>query len=104
MAEEQSVQRWTSNRKSTLVIELIKGKRTMAEVCREYDLKQSDVEEWTEQFIQGGKNRLRSRPREEKALFEAREKELKAKIGDLVMEVEVLKKASAPYESDEETS
>ena len=102
MAEEQSVQRWTASRKASLVLDLIKGKRTMAEVCREYDLKQSEVEEWMDLFIQGGKNRLRSRPRDEQALVEQREKELKAKIGDLVMEVEILKKASALRQSDEE--
>ena len=104
MAVAQPVLRWTANRKSALVLELIKGKRAMAEVCREHDLKQSEVEEWIELFIQGGKNRLRSRSRDEKALFDEREKDLKAKIGDLVIEVEVLKKASAPYQSDEETS
>ena len=96
MAAEQTVQRWAANRKSSLVLELVKGKRTMADVCREYDLKQSEVEEWIELFIQGGKNRLRSRRREEKSLFEEREKELKAKVSDLVMEVEVSRKASSP--------
>jgi transposase-like protein len=103
VSEEDVAIRWTAKRKASIVLDLLKGKRTMVEVCREYDLKQSEVEEWIDLFIQGGQNRLRSRPRDEKVLIDEREKQLKAKIGELVMEVDVLKKALSPYPSDEET-
>ncbi len=62
MAEDEVIERWTANRKAALVLDLLKGKRTLADACREYDLKQSKLEEWMECFVQGGTNRLKSRP------------------------------------------
>ncbi len=103
MAEDEVIERWTANRKAALVLDLLKGKRTLADACREYDLKQSEGEEWMECFVQGGTNRLKSRPRDEQALFEERERQFKSKIGELVLEVDILKKALAGPRSDERT-
>ena len=75
MAEDEVIERWTANRKAALVLDLLKGKRTLADACREYNLKQSEVEEWMERFVQGETNRLKSRPQDEQALFEERERQ-----------------------------
>jgi hypothetical protein len=37
-------QRWTAKRKTELILRLIKGEKKLVDVCREHDLKQSEVE------------------------------------------------------------
>lgn len=44
MTEE--IKRWTAKRKSALVLETIKGKTTVSEASRQYDLSPSEVEDW----------------------------------------------------------
>ena len=103
MVEDEVFERWTANRKAALVLHLLKGKWTPADACRKYDLKQSEAEEWMELFAQGGINRLKSRPQDEQTLFEEQERRFKTKIGGLVLEVGILKKALAESRSDERT-
>ena len=45
----------------------------------------------------GAENALRSRPKDEEGLREEQIKKLKQKIGDLVMDMEILKEAVKPY-------
>ena len=92
MNAEQSPKRWTAKRKAAVVLELIKGTTTPSEVARQHDLTVGEIEQWKEDFISQGTEVLRSHPRDQEAQWEAREKDLLAKIGDLTMEKEVLKK------------
>lgn len=48
---EKEFQRWTARRKVELLLQLIKGEVKLVDVCREHDLKQSEVESWTEIFL-----------------------------------------------------
>lgn len=41
---EDGIKRWTAKRKSTLVIEIIQGKTTVAEASRSFDLTPSEIE------------------------------------------------------------
>lgn len=41
---EPRIQRWSTKRKVELLLSLNKGERKPLDVCREYDLKQSEVE------------------------------------------------------------
>ena len=88
-----AVGRWTAKRKAAVVVDLIKGKTTPAEVAREHALTVAEVERWKEDFLDGGQEQLRSHPRDAEARFAAREKELLAKVGELTMDIEVLKTA-----------
>ncbi len=56
--------RWTAKRKAAVVLDLIKGKTTPAEIARQHDVKVGDVEKWLETFTQAGEEALRSNPRE----------------------------------------
>ena len=42
---EEEIKRWTARRKSALVLEIIQGKTTVAEVSRSFDLPPSEIEE-----------------------------------------------------------
>jgi len=90
--KEPEIQRWTAKRKSAVVLEVLKGKIAGVEACRKYAIKQSELEEWTSRFLESGENSLRSNPKEEQAGYEARIKELQVKVGELLLEKDVLKK------------
>jgi len=89
---EPEIQRWTAKRKAAVVLEILKGKITGVEACRKYGIRQSELEGWMKRFLEGGENSLRSNPREERAEYEAKIKELQAKVGELVLERDILKK------------
>ena len=40
--------RWSTKRKSVLVLEIIQGKTTVAEASRQFDLTPSELESWVE--------------------------------------------------------
>jgi len=87
--------RWTAKRKAAVVLDLIKGKTTPAEVARRHDVTVGEVEKWLETFSQAGEEALRANPRDVVERFEAEKKELCAKIGELTLELDVEKKRTA---------
>jgi transposase-like protein len=108
MADEQhseEVQRWTAKRRAALVLSLLKGETTAADAARRHGLKVAEVEEWRERFLLGAENALRARPREEDALHEEEVNRLKRKVGELTMDLDILREAAkrptAPGTSDE---
>ncbi|NIN63376.1 MAG: DUF1153 domain-containing protein [Anaerolineae bacterium] len=105
MADEQEeIQRWTAKRKAAVVVEVLKNQVTGVDACRKYGIKQSELEEWTVRFLEAGENGLRANPRDEQAEYEMKIKELQAKVGELVLERDVLKKSLELREGREKTS
>src|SRR5215831_13694956 len=88
---ESQVQRWSAKRKVELLLSLVKGERKLVDVCREHDLKQSEVESWMETFLKTGERGLKANSEDEVALREQEIKELRAKVGELVLELDVRK-------------
>ena len=99
MGENKSaqVQRWTAKNKSALIMKIIKGERSFADAARAHGLAMAEVQSWTAEFLQGAGNALRSRPQNEEGMKEEQIKPLKQKIGDLVMDIDILKEAHKPY-------
>jgi transposase-like protein len=97
MAEEQGPeegQRWTAKRRAALVISLLKGETTAAEAARRHGLKVAEVEAWRERFLLAAENGLRARPREDEALREEEVNRLKRKVGELTMDLDILREAA----------
>lgn len=97
MADEQpleEVQRWTAKRRAALVISLLKGETTTAEAARRHGLKVAEVEEWRDRFLLGAENALRARPKEDEALREEELNRYKRKLGELTMDLEILRTAA----------
>ena len=108
MADEQhseEVQRWTARRRAALVLSLLKGETTAADAARRHGLKVAEVEEWRERFLLGAENALRARPKEEAVLREEEVNRLKRKVGELTMDLDILRVAAhrptTPGTSDE---
>jgi transposase-like protein len=108
MAEDQrpeEVQRWTAKRRAALVISLLKGETTAAEAARRHGLKVAEVEEWRDRFLLGAENALCVRQKENEALREEEINRLKRKVGELAMDLDILREAArrptTPGTSDE---
>jgi len=107
MAEDQrpeEVQRWTAKRRAALVISLLKGETT-AEAASRHWLKVAEVEGWRDRFLLGAENALRARQKEDEALREEEINRLKRKVGELTMDLDILREAArrptTPGTSDE---
>ena len=48
--ESDEIKRWTARRKASVVMDIIKGKTTAAELARTHDLTVGEVEQWIEDF------------------------------------------------------
>jgi len=101
---ETKFQRWTAKRKAEIILQLIKGEVKLVDVCRQNDLKQSEVESWIETFLKGGEKNLKTNAKEEIDQYERLIKEMRAKIGELVLELDARKKLQALLDQEETNS
>ncbi len=88
-----SVQRWTAKRRSALVLSILKGDTSSKEAARKHGLTVAEVEDWKDKFLGAAENALRSKPRDEDAVKEQQIKQLKQKVGELVLDIHILKTA-----------
>jgi transposase-like protein len=95
--DDSTIQRWTAKRRVALVVSLLKGETSVAEAARKHGLTVAEVEDWRDRFLLGAENALRSRPKDEEALKDEQIKKLKQKIGDLVLDNDILREALKPY-------
>ena len=103
-APPEEFQRWTSRRRVALVLSIMKGETSVAEAARKHGLKVSEIEDWKERFLLGAENALRSRPRDEEALKDEQIKKLKQKVGELVLDLDILREAAKGRPTDPTTS
>ena len=90
-----SKKRWTAARKAEVVLNSLKGEKTVVELCRENGISQSTFFNWKNSFLTAASEGLKngsctSREAELKRQLTAAEK----KIGQLVLEKEVLEFAA----------
>lgn len=93
MEHDESQKRWTAKRRSALVLEILRGDLSVAEAARKHGLTVAEIEAWRERFLSGAENALRSRPLDDEAQKEREVKRLKQKVGELVMELDIIKEA-----------
>jgi transposase-like protein len=99
MSEEipEDIQRWTSKRRAALVLSILKGETSAQEAARKHGLTVAEIEDWKERFLLAAENALRSRPKDEEALKDERIKKLERKIGELVLDIDILREGVRPY-------
>ncbi len=100
----EPIERWTAKRRVALVVSILKGETSVAEAARQHGLTVAEVEDWREKFLLGAENALRTRPRDDEALKEEQVKTLTQKIGELVLDHELLREALKPYPLARKTS
>lgn len=75
--------------KTEVVQAIQSGSQTLREICQEHQLSRQTVERWEEKFSQGtltARQSLREKTQEREI------EKLRAKVGDLVMQIDLLKK------------
>ena len=82
---------FSSEFKSKLVLDVLSGRRTAADVCREYQLKDDMFSRWKAQFLANAPKLFGHERLADPA--EARIAKLERVIGRLTLELEVAKKA-----------
>ena len=100
----EPIERWTAKRRVALVVSILKGETSVGEAARTHGLTVAEVDDWREKFLLGAENALRSRPRDEEAVKDEQIKKLKQKIGDLVLDNDMLREALKPYPLERKTS
>lgn len=78
--------------KRQLIAEIDAGRTSISQAARDHQLSRSLVERWRDQYRN---NALVDRPSPRERQLEAENEKLKAKIGDLVMQMDHIKKLQA---------
>lgn len=80
--------------KARIVLEILRGEKSVAQASREYRIKDSLRYRWREQFLEGGRQAFRyGQPMEQKRRAD-KVAELERLVGKLTMHLEIAKKAS----------
>lgn len=82
--------RWTSRRKTDAVVRLLRGE-DLDELSRELRVEAHRLAAWRDEFLAGGMEYLKARPASPE---ERRLKDAERKIGELTLEVEILRAAA----------
>lgn len=100
-AMEENIKRWTAKRKSALVIEIIRGKTTVAEASRTYDLTPSEVEAWVDDAKKGMENALKANPLDLRQQYEKQLRDLQEAYGEAMLELRARKKFQALLDAED---
>ena len=89
---------FTSEQKVLIVMEGIRGERSIAELCRKYGISDSTYYKWNKDFIEAGKARLdcdivREATSDEVKELRQENIRLKKALADLVVRYDVVKKS-----------
>ncbi len=87
--------RFSAEFKAGVVLDLISGAKSQAQVCREHELNPNLVCRWKTEFLQRAPELFQSKDRDD--VEQARAAQLERMVGRLTMELEVAKKASALF-------
>ena len=74
-----------------IVMEGLKGKRSVSEICREHKISQTLYYRWRDKFLEGGKRALVDGASDDNA-YEAEMEKLQKIIGKQAIQIEILKK------------
>ncbi len=61
----EDIKRWTAQRRTALVVQIIRGEMTLTEVARKYDLKVANNDNGHDTLLSAGEDGLKSRSKEE---------------------------------------
>jgi len=79
--------------KMAIVLAGLKGEQSVAEICRQHQISQSQYYKWRDRFLEGGKNALvYGAPSKKEAMLKAEIERLQRIIGKQAVQIEVLKK------------
>ncbi len=85
---------WPSELKTDIVLAVLGGEATAAELARRHGINEGTISRWREQFLEGGQAALNTRAADgEKTQLKAENERLKKLLGEKVVELDIVKKA-----------
>lgn len=81
--------KWTLDEKLAIVMEGLKEKRSVAEICRENEISQTLYYRWRDRFLEGGKKALVNGGSDENA-YKAEVERIQSIIGKQAIQIEIL--------------
>ncbi|MYL28149.1 MULTISPECIES: DUF1153 domain-containing protein [Halomonadaceae] len=99
--ERSTEQRWTAKRKTAVVMDILKGKTTAAEVARQHDLTVSEVERWIDEAQRNMENGFKSLPRDIREQYESELRDTKEALGEAHVQIHALKRFKRLLDEDE---
>ncbi len=88
---------FTPQFKTRVVLEVLTKLKSLAQVCRDYDLKEQVVTRWKAEFLERAPTVFATHQQRDEA--QARIADLERLVGRLTMELEIAKKASQLLDS-----
>jgi len=84
---------WTADEKLAIVLEGIKEKRSVSEICQEHQISQGLYYRWRDKFLDGGKKALINNYKDTN-IYDAEIDKLQKIIGKQTIQIEILKKTA----------
>jgi len=84
---------WSAEEKLAIVLEGLKEKRSVAEICREHQISQTLYYRWRDKFLEAGKKGLINGAGDDSA-YRAEIEKLQKIIGKQTIQIEILKKTA----------
>lgn len=85
---------WTADEKLTIVMAGLKQAQSVAELCRQHQISQTQYYKWHDQFLEGGNQALQGAKHDTTKRLERKVEQLEQIIGKQTVALEVLKKRS----------
>jgi transposase-like protein len=85
------MRKWSADEKLAIVMEGLKEKRSVSEICREHQISQSLYYRWRDKFLEGGKKALANGASDDHA-YRGEIEKLQKIIGKQAIQIEILKK------------
>lgn len=98
--------KWTSGAKFEIVLHVLKGEKTLNEICKHYEVAPSQVHAWRKEFLEKGAHLFEKEEKTASANAENEQKQkvLYEKIGQLTVERDFLKKAWSKFHGGKDES
>jgi len=85
------LRKWTVEEKLEIVLEGLKEKKPIAEICREHQISQTLYYRWRDKFLEAGKKGLLNGASDDN-VYKAEIERLQKIIGKQAIQIEILKK------------
>ncbi len=86
------LRKWGSEEKMAIVLEGLRGQKSVAEICREHQISQALYYRWRDRFLEAGQRGLSNGGSEDEKALQAQIEKLEKIIGRQTIAIEVLKK------------
>lgn len=85
---------WPTELKTEIVLTLLRGEASAAELSRQHNINESTISRWREQFLRAGQSALSGQAADsEKSQLKNDLERLKKLLGEKVIELDIVKKA-----------